>query len=36
VPNAIEHAEPGGVIWTKRIPSPNAWSTSALKPAFSV
>ena len=32
-PIAIEHAEPGGVSWTKRISSLTAWSWSAVNPA---
>ena len=35
-PMAIEHAEPGGVSWTKRSPPPGSASMSASKPAFSV
>ena len=36
LPRAIEHADPGGVSWTKRISSLTLWSWSALKPACSV
>jgi hypothetical protein len=35
-PMQIEHAEPGGVSWTKRSPSRTVTSTSRWKPAFSV
>jgi len=35
VPMAIEHADPGGVSWTKRSSSLTWWSWSALNPAFS-
>jgi hypothetical protein len=35
VPNAIEHAEPGGVSWTKRSPGCGVWSWSAWKPTWS-
>ena len=34
-PIAIEHADPGGVSWTKRMPSPTSMSTSATNPAWS-
>ena len=36
LPMAIEHADPGGVSWTKRISSLTRWSWSALKPTCSV
>jgi hypothetical protein len=37
VPTEIEHAEPGGVsCTTRKSSSPARWSTSRLKPAFSV
>ena len=35
VPNAIEHAEPGGVSWTNRSSSETRWSWSAWNPTFS-
>ena len=35
-PRAIEHADPGGVSWMKRMSSLTAWSWSATKPAGSV
>ncbi len=35
LPMAIEHAEPGGVSWTKRMSSLTVTSWSALKPSFS-
>ena len=34
-PNAIEHADPGGVSCTKRMSSLTVWSTSATKPTWS-
>jgi hypothetical protein len=30
----IEHADPGGVSWMTRKPSPALWSTSSRKPAL--
>jgi hypothetical protein len=35
LPSAIEHADPGGVSWMKRMSSLTVWSWSALKPAWS-